>query len=296
MKRRFSIACLLHDMYRVPLVLGILVLLAGFGTQVSPASAATTPAFVRIIHASPDVGTADVFVDGAKLLSSFQFGAVTGYVAIPPGPHKVQIALVGKGIGGSVLSQTLAVTPGLAYTVAAIGSQQTGPSLEVFIDNNYVVPGSTKVRIYNLSPNAGAISVSNGSNSILSSLAYQQASNYLALAEGSYSFDVTAANSSTSLPISSELKANTVQSIFLVGMLNGNPQIQLVQASANALPGMPGTGSSPYPVSNGPNGSNSSWSLNSWFLALLVAIAVSGGLISVGTGAARKITQWRTQQ
>ncbi|MEO8973814.1 MAG: DUF4397 domain-containing protein, partial [Ktedonobacteraceae bacterium] len=287
-----SLASLLHDMYRVPLVLGILVLLAGFGTQVSSVSAAT-PAFVRIIHASPDVGTADVFVDGAKLLSSFQFGAVTGYVAIPPGPHKVQIALVGKGIGGSVLSQTLSVTPGLAYTVAAIGSQQTGPSLEVFVDSNYVVPGSTKVRVYNLSPNAGNLSVSNGSSNLLSSLAYQQASSYLALSAGSYAFNVAASNSTSNLQLSSALKANTVQSIFLVGMLNGNPQLQLVQSAANALPGLPGTGSSPYPVSNGSNGA---WSLNPWLLALLVAIAVSGGLISVGTGTARKITKWRTQQ
>ncbi|HLX40172.1 MAG TPA: DUF4397 domain-containing protein [Ktedonobacteraceae bacterium] len=292
MKHRFSIALLLHDLYPVPLVLGILVLLTGFGTQVSPVSAAT-PAFVRIIHASPDVGTADVFVDGTKLLSSFQFGAVTGYVAIPPGPHKVQIALVGKGIGGSVLSETLSVTPGLAYTVAAIGTQQSGPSLEVFVDSNYVVPGSTKVRVYNLAPDAGSISVSTGSNTLLSSLAYQQASNYLALSAGSYSFEVTPSNSNTNLPLSSNLLSNTVQSIFLVGMLSGSPQIQLVQSSANALPGMPGTGSSPYPV---PNGSNSSWPLNSWFLALLVAIAVSGGLISVGTGAARTIAKWRTQQ
>jgi hypothetical protein len=292
MQRRHWIAFLLHDMYRVPLVLGFLVLLAGFGTQVAPVSAAT-PAFVRIIHASPDVGTADIFVDGAKLLSSFQFGAVTGYVAIPPGPHKVQIALVGKGIGASVLSQTLSVTPGLAYTVAAIGSQQTGPSLEVFVDSNYVVPGSTKVRVYNLSPNAGTVSVSNGSNNLLSSLAYQQASSYLALSAGSYNFNVAASNDSTNLSLSSALKANTVQSIFLVGMLNGNPQLQLVQSAANALPGLPGTGSSPYPL---PNGSNSSWLLNPWLVALLVAIAVSGGLLSVSTGAVRKLTKWRTQQ
>src|SRR2546428_10755546 len=65
---------------------------------VRPVSADST-AFVRVIHASPDIGTADVFVDGSKLLSSFQFGAVTDYVQVPTGPHKVQIALIGKGIG-----------------------------------------------------------------------------------------------------------------------------------------------------------------------------------------------------
>ncbi len=128
-------------------LLGICGLAAFFGGQpfISSAHPATSPAFVRVIHASPDVGTADVFVDGAKLLSSFAFGAVTGYAAVPPGPHKVQIALVGKGIGGSVITQTLDVNPGYAYTVAAIGTQQSGLSLEVFVDNNLLAPGTAKL-------------------------------------------------------------------------------------------------------------------------------------------------------
>src|SRR5437763_6955206 len=122
MKLHPSLLRLVRLVYRLPLAIGILALLVCFGTQVLPASAQSS-AFVRIIHASPDVGTADVFVDGAKLLSSFQFGAITGYAAIPPGPHHVQIALVGKGIGAAVISQTLAVSPGVSYTVAAVGTQ-----------------------------------------------------------------------------------------------------------------------------------------------------------------------------
>src|SRR5216684_1776731 len=97
------------------------VLLTLFGTG-APSAAAESPSFVRIIHASPFVGTADVFVDGTKLLSSFAFGSVTDYASIPAGPHNVQIALVGQGINASVINQTLAVTPGVAYTVAAIGA------------------------------------------------------------------------------------------------------------------------------------------------------------------------------
>jgi hypothetical protein len=108
-----------------PLALRFLVLLMSFGAPALPASA-LSPAFVRVIHASPDVGAADVFVDGAKLLSSFQFGSVTGYVQVPPGPHHVQIALVGKGINAAVISQTLAVSAGVAYTVAAVGTNATG--------------------------------------------------------------------------------------------------------------------------------------------------------------------------
>src|SRR5438093_13665133 len=119
MKLKHSVTLLVR---RMALTLGILALLTCFVTPVLPVFA-QSPAFVRVIHASSGVGTADVFVDGAKLLSSLQFGAVTDYVSILPGPHRVQIALAGKGIGGSVITQTLAVSPGVAYTVAAIGTQ-----------------------------------------------------------------------------------------------------------------------------------------------------------------------------
>ena len=150
------------------LSIGIICVLAFgmlFSLQRHTASAAS-PSYVRVIHASPFVGTADVFVDGTKLLSSFQFGAVTSYVAIPAGPHKVQIALVGKGIGASVISETLAVSPGVAYTAAATGATPSSLALQVFIDNNLLSPGTAKLRLYQLSPDAGAVSLDTGGNSI----------------------------------------------------------------------------------------------------------------------------------
>src|SRR6266702_7165239 len=149
-------------------VLGLCGLVAFSGVQkVSASSQATSPSFVRIIHASPFVGTADVFVDGSKLLSSFGFGAVTDYATVPPGPHKVQIALVGKGIGASALTETLSVNPGAAYTVAAIGAQANNLSLQVFVDNNVLATGAAKLRAYQLSPDAGPVTVAAGGKTLL---------------------------------------------------------------------------------------------------------------------------------
>src|SRR6266849_8981769 len=197
---------------RISLVLGGLALLVLLGTQAVRTSAAT-PAYIRVIHASPAVGTADVFVDGNLLLSSFAFGAVTDYVPLPAGPHKVQIALVGKGIGAAVITQTLAVQPGVVYTAAAIGSQATGLSIEVFIDDNVLAAGQSKTRVYNLSPDAGAFNFSSGGNTLLNQVNYQQASNYVTLAAGSYNFDLTAPSTNTSMPLAMTLGKNTVTSI-----------------------------------------------------------------------------------
>src|SRR5450759_2175470 len=73
---------------RLLLLVAILTLLIFAGGWFSTARAAeTNPAFVRIIHASPDIGIVDVFVDGTKILDNFQFGTVTGYVPLPQGTH-----------------------------------------------------------------------------------------------------------------------------------------------------------------------------------------------------------------
>lgn len=242
MKMKRTLASLVSHLF---LTLGIMsiIALAALGVQRHAASAAS-PSYVRVIHASPFVGSADVFVDGAKLLSSFQFGAVTGYVAVPAGPHKVQIALVGKGIGASVISETLTVSPGVAYTVAATGASASSLGLEVFVDNNLLSPGTAKLRLYQLSPDAGSASMDTGGNTLVNGVVYPSASDYVAISAGSYTLGVDS-SSNTSLHVSATLKANTVTSVFTVGLVHGTPNIQLVTSQTQGLPGVPNTGSDP---------------------------------------------------
>src|SRR5207247_634928 len=149
-----------------------------FAMQARPVSA-DSPSYVRIIHASPDIATTDVFLDGKVLLSTFTFATVTNYAIIPAGPHKVQAALIGRGPIPPAVSQAISINPGLAYTIAAIGTKSTGLSLEVFIDDNQLSPRMAEVRVYHLSPGTGTASVSTGTKALISGLGYQQASNYL---------------------------------------------------------------------------------------------------------------------
>jgi hypothetical protein len=230
------------------LFLSVLLIIAGLASMPLTPASAESPAFVRIIHASPAVGTADVFLDGNKLLSDFGFGTITGYASIPPGPHKVQIALVGRGPGASAINETLNVSPGVAYTVAAIGSKSSSLSLEVFIDNNQLTPGMAKVRFYHLSPGTGSVDAATNGQEIIRGLTYQQASNYVAVHPGSYTFNVDVTQPSAQLSVPVTLKANTVTSEFAVGIFNGNPKIQFVSSQVSGIPGLPGTGSDPNPI------------------------------------------------
>lgn len=264
MKLQRSFALLASHIFLGLGILGILTSVALFTAQRHHASA-DSPSFVRVIHASPDIGTADVFVDGAQLLSSFQFGAVTDYVAVPAGAHEVQIALVGKGINAAVLTQTLTVAPGVAYTVAATGSQATNLALDVFIDNNQLVAGTSRLRVYQLSPDAGALNVATPQKTLITGIAYQAASDYLTIPSGDYQFDVTAPTLPANQSIAATLKANMITSLFAVGMVNGTPPFELVSAQAQGVPGLPNTGSDPNPPALPAAGE----SPNLWLIGLL---------------------------
>src|SRR2546426_4684660 len=172
MRLRYALAPLVQQL---ALLSGMLVLLVFLGLQPLPVSA-DSPSFVRIINASPDVATVDVFVDGARLVGNTTFATVTDYLQLPPGHNKVQAALIGRGIGAVAISQTLSVRAGIAYTVAALGTKATGFSLKVFVDNNVMASGMAKVRIYHLSPRIGFVSAAVGGKTVVKNLSYPHAS------------------------------------------------------------------------------------------------------------------------
>ena len=157
----------------------------------------------------------------------------------------MQIALAGKGIGASALTETLATQPGQVYTVAAIGTSPQNLGLLVFSDDNTAVSGTAKVRVYQLSPDAGAINVTTGNQSVWDG-SYQQASEYLTYSAGTPTFSLDASQANGTLSATPTLKSNTVTSIFMVGLFNGSPKAQVVQAQVAAVPGLPQTGSDPF--------------------------------------------------
>ena len=229
---------------RVFLPCALLSLLLLLGTPALPASAAS-PSFVRLVNASPDVGTVDVFVDGKKFLGSAAFASVTDYLQLPAGHHNVQAALIGKGIGARVITQRLSVQPASAYTVAAIGTRARGHSLQVFVDNNLMASGMAKLRFYQLSPGTGPLSIATGGLTIPGALSYTQASRYLKLPAGLYTFTVSSSRPSFNLQDQVTLKTNTVTSIFLLGVFHGTPPLEIIHVEVKGLPGVSGTGSDP---------------------------------------------------
>lgn len=258
---------------RVVLLMGMCIAMGAFAAAAFAAPADN--AMVRVVHASPDAGTVDVFVDGNALLTNFQFGTVTDYVTVPAGSHNIQVAPAGKGASAAVITQSVTVSAGVPYTVAAIGTKDSGFSLQAFVDNNSLTANQAKVRVYHLSPNAGPVDVAAGGNKVISGLTYKQASDYLMVPAGSYTFNVTATQANATVPVPATLKAGVVTSVFAVGLYNGNPALKFVAANANGLPNWPNTGSDPT-VST-----STTTSTLRWAVAAMVVFLLGTGVVVV---------------
>lgn len=229
-------------------------------------------AMVRVVHASPDAGNVDVFVDGTKLLTNFAFGTVTNYVPLAAGQHQIQVAPTGKG-ASAVITQRVSVDGGVVYTIAALGTSSTGYSLAAFVDKNSVSGNMASVRVYHLSPDAGPVNVATGGKTVISGLTYTNASSSLSVPGGSYTFNITATDTNATVPLSATLNGGMVYSVFAIGLLKDTPALTFKVASATGVPGMPNTGSNPdaVPVVQGP-------SLLPWLPGALLVLLIGGGL------------------
>ncbi len=215
-----------------------------FSTSTTSAHAASV-AYIRVVHAAPDVGIVDVFADGQKILSSFQFASVSPYVPLSGGAHKVQVALLGQGVDAAAMTQMISVTANNTYTVAVIGTQATGHSFKIFNDNNTVSHDNAELRIYHLSPGTAAVNVDEQNNTIIPQLSYPQASDNVSIPSGQHTFSLNDSSQNATASFTTTLKPWTVTSIFAIGLLKGNPQLRFVTSQVQGLPALPQTGSDP---------------------------------------------------
>jgi hypothetical protein len=199
------------------------------------ASSSEGTAYVRVVHASPAAGPVDVFVDGKSTLTNFTFGTVTDYVPVPAGSHLVQVAPAGKGIASSVISQYVAVNAGVPYTVAAVGTKDSGFALRAFSDDNRVTAGIAKARVYHLSSNAGPVDIDTGGKTVVPGLTYARASGYLNVPANAYTFNVRALRANATIPVAANLRAGTVTSVFALGQYQGDPSLRFVSAVARGV-------------------------------------------------------------
>ena len=125
-------------------------------------------AVVRAVHASPEIGPVDIYLNGELILSNFSYLNTTDYLTIEPNNYALAVYPAGAetsedGTGAIWIDQLNITGDSLAFTMVAMGIENF--RVNVYADNLELIPGGqARVRFVNAVRNVDQVSFINAAN------------------------------------------------------------------------------------------------------------------------------------
>jgi hypothetical protein len=200
--------------------------------------------YVRLAHLSPNTPAVDVYLysfgdsTAQLVLQHVAYGTVSPFEPLAPGEYTVAMRLAGAAASTpAVLSTTVTVTAGDAYTVAGMGPA-SGLRLEIFNDPLTTPSGSALVQVIQASLQQNSVSVTAGSTALASALPFGQATGFVAAPAGTWTVKVTGPSETASQQVN--LAAGTVETLVVLDGQHGLTIDALLDAAGSAVAPTPG--------------------------------------------------------
>ncbi|MBK7868551.1 MAG: DUF4397 domain-containing protein [Ignavibacteriales bacterium] len=186
------------------------------------------PAKVQIVHNSPEpvAKNVDVFVNGQRVLSNFEYKKATPFLDFQPNTaYSISLTLPGQPLSSAVVTFNASFNEGENYVAAVQGDLQTG--LRLVARPGAEVTGILGVgRIYAThgSPDAPEVDIRERTAGVLfSGVSFGEFTNYISLPLADYTLDFTLPGLSTpvvSFRVDLSAVAAIVAPVFATGYLN----------------------------------------------------------------------------
>lgn len=201
-------------------LLSLAILALGLLAGAAPASASAGSGWLRLAHLSPNTPAVDVYLysfhdsNAMVVVHHVAYGTISGYQKVPAGEYTV--AMRGAGAPSSsapVISTTVNISPGAAYTVAGMGPAK-GLRLRVLHDRLTAPKGKVLVRIIQASLKEHRVTIRAGHAVIAPNVPFASVSSYKAVKPGDWSVSATGPTERTSSNIM--LAAGTIHTIVVL--------------------------------------------------------------------------------
>jgi hypothetical protein len=266
------------------MLLAFLALLVGLPATATASSAATSDGWIRLGNLSPATSPVDVYVypsgnsTALITLPDVAYGTVSSYEIVGAGGYSIQMRPAGSPASSApVLSASVTVQAGDAYTAVALAGSSNAVQLKVLDDSLTAPKGKSLVRViqatdqkqvtFHCSCAAGA------PGNITTDASSGSVSSYAPIPTGTWTMTATAPSSSADLPVT--LMADTVHTEVVVDSKPGSIAIEnLLDAVGVGQPPVGGVGTGfGGTASRGP-GSPLSWA----------AVIGTGALLTLAGG------------
>jgi hypothetical protein len=245
-------------------VLGLGTLASGVAVASATTATAATAhhsdtGWIRLAHLSPNTPPVDVYLysfgnsHAMIVLHHVAYGTVSPYEKVKGGEYTVAM----RGVGASpssqpVLSTSVQIAPGGAYTVAGMGPAK-GLRLQVLQDRLTTPPGRSLVRVIQASLRYQKVTVMANHRTLARQLSFAHVTNYVSTPPGSFMVHVAGMGGKGATDIS--LAAGTIHTLVVLDSAGHNLQIANLEDAAGsavmpqggAATGLGGAAPSPAP-------------------------------------------------
>src|SRR5215471_16465911 len=179
------------------------------GVALAPATAASAAAhhgdtgWIRLAHLSPNTPPVDVYLysfgnsHAMIVLHHVAYGTVSPYEQVAAGQYTVAMRTVGASpTSQPVLSTSVPITAGHAYTVAGMGPA-SGLRLQVIPDRLTTPPGKALVRVIQASLQQDTVTVTAGRKHLATSLKFASVTRFRSVSPGTWTVKAAGSSEST---------------------------------------------------------------------------------------------------
>jgi hypothetical protein len=205
---------------RLALPLAAFWLAAGLLTAAPSIASAASVGWVRCAHLSPNAPKVDVYLYSFNskmapmVLKGVGYGDVSEYMQFEAGYYTVAMRAAGAAASSApILSTSIRVAPGAAYTVAGVGPV-SGLRLQVMQDQLTAPPGQAIVRVIQASLREHKVTVTAGGQVLAQQLAFPSVTSYRAISPGDQAVRVTGGSDKASQTV--ELSADTIHTLVVL--------------------------------------------------------------------------------
>jgi hypothetical protein len=170
-------------------------LLAGCGSSSDDGFATTS---LRVIHASPNTGAIDTFVNGSRQVTNLPYSQASGYSILEAGNYQVRVFPTGQTTN-PILDTNVQLNGNTTHTLMVVGQSGNVQGLLLTDDNSQPAAGNARIRFVHASPDTSAVDLraNSGLTTLFTNIAYRESSAYREVVGGPYDLTVTSAGQPT---------------------------------------------------------------------------------------------------
>lgn len=189
----------------------------------------SAPSYIRLMHASPNTPTVDVYANGSPIARNLGYRQFTEYFAIPGGNYNIVVYPLGHTTN-PILSLNINIPGGSIFTISVIGLSPDITLLPVEEPRMNIPSGKLMLRFVHLSPNAPVLDLATQTGTVFSNVPYKGITQYIPVNPGTYTFYLNVAGTGQRILYvpNIRLEGGRFYTIYAIGNGVGTPPLQVL--------------------------------------------------------------------